>query len=1181
MIANVSNIDNQSFEGLILRNVLKSTQFTANRFAWSSDGCFLASPHDDGSIFIWDVEKGEYKKKLQMANKDRPWVTTWSPNNKILCVGSSSGRIYLLETEKWALLPFPDEHINNADGIFSLSWSQDGTKLASGCYSGKINIWATNNWKLLRSIEEQTTPVKIVKWSPDSDVLASGSDDGLLCIRKISENKNARTLKGHSSEINDIAWMANGKMLVSASSDSAIRVWHPQGNAALHALEGHTSQVISLSFSHDGKMMASKSLNEVRIWLTETWETIEIIDNSGSINWASNLAFHPQKPILADYSSANLGICLYDLDLNILLNQEPKNESIRYTTAKIVLVGDSGVGKTGLGWRLAHGEFKEHSSTHGQQFWVINELKNKRTDGTECEAVLWDLAGQHIYRAIHSIFLENLDASLILFDPTNRQEPLKGAQFWIEQLKGKKHLPPSVLVGGRVDRGAPALSQEELDRFCQCYGISGGYISTSARSGEGLESLLAILRAQIPWDQITATVTTVTFKRIKEYVLMLKEKTDRKTILVRPEELRKQLEAIDKDWQFSDNEMMTAVKHLETHGYVTILKSSAGDEYILLAPDFLVSLASSIVLKADKNPLELGAISETELFQDKYSFDELNGLEQSERQILLDAAILRFLEHSICFRETLGNDTLLIFPSLIKQKRPLQDKFQSVDDMTYIVRGRIENIYSALVVLLGYTSSFTRINQWQNQAQYEMGTDEICGFRVIEDREGEQELVLYYSIIMPAYGRILFRGLFESFLYKRDADVTRFPPVYCPNNHLLQRAAVIKRVRDGKDFIFCDECGGKTFLPESENIETLGVKETKVVERGDALARLRNTYETYLVRVKSFRRDRAVPRCYISHANDYFEWVATLTHDLRDAGVIVIDNKAQIQTTDFILQVCTPKYKQDWDLSTGNVGNDSLLIQSQLNCKSALQPLVIPLLREGAAEEAIPRELRRCKPADFRDSSTYPISLFDLVLSLYAIPLNHAAFIPLRDSMQEQWRQSQAGMTVERNTTDENQNTPIKIFVSYAHKDEEYKNELLTMLDGLQRRGLIDIWQDREIEEGDEWRYEIEKAMNQCELALLLISKHFLASRFIQDTEVPNLLQRRKATGLRVVPVIICPCLWQSEPVLSDIQALPRDAVPVNSFLEGNERDQVWLEIAQAIERRANEYRRIQQTKLK
>ena len=131
--------------------------------------------------------------------------------------------------------------------------------------------------------------------------------------------------------------------------------------------------------------------------------------------------------------------------------------------------------------------------------------------------------------------------------------------------------------------------------------------------------------------------------------------------------------------------------------------------------------------------------------QGKYPFDELAGLAPAESQILLDAAILRFLQHNICFRETLGDETLLIFPGLIKQKRPLQDDLPATDDISYVVRGRVENLYASLVVLLGYTPSFTRINQWQNQAQYEMGAGEICGFRLIEDREGELELVLYYG----------------------------------------------------------------------------------------------------------------------------------------------------------------------------------------------------------------------------------------------------------------------------------------------------------------------------------------------------------------------------------------------------------------------------------------------------
>ncbi len=249
--------------------------------------------------------------------------------------------------------------------------------------------------------------------------------------------------------------------------------------------------------------------------------------------------------------------------------------------------------------------------------------------------------------------------------------------------------------------------------------------------------------------------------------------------------------------------MMTAVKHLETHGYVTVLRSSSGEDYILLNPELLVDLASSIVLQADKDPHELGSLSENILLQGEYAFPELSNLETEERQILLDAAVVRFLEHNICFRETLGNENLLIFPGLIKQKRPLLDEVEIVEDVSYIVRGRVENVYAALVVLLGYTKTFRRVNQWQNQAQYEMDPGEICGFRQIAEREGEIELVLYYSTTMPDYGYKLFQGLFEKILFQRDARVTRFLPIVCLKGHRLERATVVKRQLENKKFLYC------------------------------------------------------------------------------------------------------------------------------------------------------------------------------------------------------------------------------------------------------------------------------------------------------------------------------------------------------------------------------------------
>lgn len=63
----------------------------------------------------------------------------------------------------------------------------------------------------------------------------------------------------------------------------------------------------------------------------------------------------------------------------------------------------------------------------------------------------------------------------------------------------------------------------------------------------------------------------------------------------------------------------------------------------------------------------------------------------------------------------------------------------------------MENVYAALVVLLGYTQTFIRVNQWQNQAQYEMDSGEIFGFRQIEERAGEIELILYYHPCLRAH----------------------------------------------------------------------------------------------------------------------------------------------------------------------------------------------------------------------------------------------------------------------------------------------------------------------------------------------------------------------------------------------------------------------------------------------
>ena len=193
--------------------------------------------------------------------------------------------------------------------------------------------------------------------------------------------------------------------------------------------------------------------------------------------------------ILATLGKNPWTISISNYDPETLLNSALASPVVKYISAKVVLLGEAGVGKTGLGWRLAHGEFREHPSTHGQQFWVLDELKHTRSDGAECEAVLWDLAGQPDYRLIHTLFLDDANLALVLFNPANRRDPLHGVDYWLKALAHGRNRPcHTILVGARIDVGEPALTRDEIHEFCRDRGIKGGYIPTTPNTATGWAS---------------------------------------------------------------------------------------------------------------------------------------------------------------------------------------------------------------------------------------------------------------------------------------------------------------------------------------------------------------------------------------------------------------------------------------------------------------------------------------------------------------------------------------------------------------------------------------------------------------------------------------------------------------------------------------------------------------------
>lgn len=120
------------------------------------------------------------------------------------------------------------------------------------------------------------------------------------------------------------------------------------------------------------------------------------------------------------------------------------------------------------------------------------------------------------------------------------------------------------------------------------------------------------------------------------------------------------------------------------------------------------------------------------------------------------------------------------------------------------------------------------------------------------------------------------------------------------------------------------------------------------------------------------------------------------------------------------------------------------------------------------------------------------------------------------------------------------------VFISYCHKDEEWKNRMVSHLGVIQSEGHLEIWDDRRIEAGLDWYPEIQKAIDTSSIAILLISADFLTSNFIRSEEVPRLLERREKEGLRIFPVIVKPCAWQHVQWLVRMLVRPKDGRPIS-----------------------------------
>ena len=142
-------------------------------------------------------------------------------------------------------------------------------------------------------------------------------------------------------------------------------------------------------------------------------------------------------------------------------------------------------------------------------------------------------------------------------------------------------------------------------------------------------------------------------------------------------------------------------------------------------------------------------------------------------------------------------------------------------------------------------------------------------------------------------------------------------------------------------------------------------------------------------------------------------------------------------------------------------------------------------------------------------------------------------------------------------------NAPVDIFIAYSHDDLSFKNELKKFLRPMLREELITLWDDFDIEAGEEWDAAIKKRLYSADVVLLLVSSDSLASDYFYGKEVEVSLKRHKMGETVVVPVILRHCDWEKTP-LGALEALPEKGRPV---VEWPTRDQAFQDVVSKLRR--------------
>ncbi len=790
--------------------VLKGHKASVLRVAMPEDGRFALTSSGDGTVRRWALAEDGTEGEIVCGGKAFVGLAVTADGSRA-AAGDAEGTIRVIDLSTARVLR---EWKGHRERVGNVAFHAGGRELLSAAEDGYLRRWNADTGDNSAQCRVPEGMLYGVAASVDGSRIVGAALHEGLALWSGREGAKPVIFKESVAMQSPVSLPADGRFAFTGTGDGKVAKWDLTEGRRVAAFEGHSGQVHTVAVTPDGRFCVSGGADKtVRLWAAETGECLAVL--RGHAGFVYGIAITPDARRIASVGSDKT-LRVWDIPAPILARAAISRKR-GYVNAKVVLLGESRVGKTGIANRIWHDTWKVTDSTHGMEVRRVPLSGTSEHPEIEREMWLWDLAGQPEYRLTHQLFMEQTALAVVVVD-RQRDDLFSSGKYWQQALGKVANTAdrPYILVAGRCDEPGQRCTVEEMKAWAVQNGFHGP-ILTAAKDGKhpGVAELRALIEELLPWDKLEFRSTQENFPALKDAALAVREAQDPGGVVVKPAELEARVRQVAPHLTFTPEDLRAVTGLLAGEG---VLHALPYGDLVVLQPSWVNCYASTLVKLAGEAANKLGHVALATIQPGKLPIDGTPRLSGEDEAQLLPALVALFLERALAWKQETDKGTMLVFPNYVRLPRPTPPP-RPGRTVVYRFTGPLEEIYCTLVVRLHYSGLFCETKLYRQAADFRTITDKLAALTLRESGE-RGELDVYFGDKLDADVQAAFQQFVHEHLTAKATDVERLRNYFCPKpkcgKEALDRAAIDAaraKTKTGAK-IFCAQCGGAILLDD-------------------------------------------------------------------------------------------------------------------------------------------------------------------------------------------------------------------------------------------------------------------------------------------------------------------------------------------------------------------------------